>query len=129
MDIKIGDIVRIRGREQRVTRCGFGCATLSHSGTMPISHIERYRVIEKSIVLPQLDVGDFVYVRDITEDEKHNYCLNWGYGNDRYIEKIWPVTYVRDVGDVCGGGQIVTLCDGQDFHTYHLEKIDDYDIV
>ena len=33
MDIKIGDIIRIRGREQRVTRRSAKYVTLSHSGT------------------------------------------------------------------------------------------------
>lgn len=129
MNIKIGDIVRIRGREQRVTQRSAKYVTLSHSGTMPIEHFEQYGVIEKPVTLSKLNVGDFVYVRNIPEDERHHYCLNWGCGRDRYIEKIWTVTYVRDVGRICGGGQIVTLADGQDFHSYHLEKIEDFDIV
>lgn len=45
------------------------------------------------------------------------------------IDKIWPVTNVRDLSDIVGGGQIVTLGGSQGFHSYHLEKIDDFDIV
>ena len=129
MDIKIGDIIRIMGREQRVTQRSAKYVTLSHSGTMPIEHVEQYGVMVQPITLPQLDVGDFVYVHDITDDEKHHYCLNWGYEKDRYIENIWPVTYIRDTGYICGGGTIATLGDGQGFHSYHLEKVEDYDIV
>lgn len=78
MDIKVGDIMRIDGREQRVTQRSAKYVTVSHSGTMRIEHAEQYGVIEKSIAPSQLDVGDFVYVRDITEGEKHHYYLNWG---------------------------------------------------
>ena len=129
MDIKIGDIIRIRGREQRVTRRSAKYVTLSHSGTMPIGYVEQYGVMEKSIKLPQLNVGDFVYVHDISEDEKHHYCLNWGYEKDKYIENMWPVTYIRNTGYICGGGEIVTLGDGQGFHSYHLEKVEGFDII
>lgn len=56
-------------------------------------------------------------------------ALIGGYGKDRCVDKIYPVTYIRDVSYICGGGQIVTLGDDQGFHSYHLEKIDDFDIV
>lgn len=98
-------------------------------GDIPIGHVEQYGVMEKSISLSKLDVGDFVYVHDIPENEKNHYILEWWFAKDEYIDKIWPVTNVRDLSDVVGGGQIVTLADGQGFHSYHLEKIDDFDIV
>ena len=129
MDIKVGNIIRIRGCEQRVTRRSAKYITLSHSGTIPIGHVEQYGVMKKSISLSKLDVGDFVYVHDIPENEKNHYILEWWFAKDEYIDKIWPVTNVRDLSDIVGGGQIVTLADGQGFHSYHLEKIDEFDIV
>ena len=51
------------------------------------------------------------------------------FAKDEYIDKIWPVTNVRDLSDVVGGGQIVTLGGSQGFHSYHLEKVEDFDIV
>lgn len=51
------------------------------------------------------------------------------FAKDEYIDKIWPVTNVRDLSDVVGGGQIVTLDGSQGFHSYHLEKVEDFDIV
>lgn len=129
MDIKVGDIVRVYGRKERITRRSAKYVTLSHTGTMPIEYVEQCGVMVQPIVLPKLDVGDFVYVHNITENEKNHYYLEWWFAKDEYIDKIWPVTYVRDVSDIVGGGQIATLGDGQGFHTYHLEKIGEFDIV
>lgn len=129
MDIKVGDVVKVHGRKERITRRSVKYVTLSHTGTMPIDYIEQFCTMAQPIVLPKLNVGDLVYVHNITDDEKNNYYLEWWSEKDQYIDKIWPVTYIRDVSDIVGGGQIATLGDGQGFHTYHLEKIDDYDIV
>ena len=129
MDIKVGDVVRVHGRKGRITRRSVKYVTLSHTGAMPIDYIEQFCTMVKPIVLPKLDVGDLVYVHDITDDEKNHYYLEWWSEKDQYIDKIWPVTYVRDVSDIVGSGQIATLGDGQGFHSYHLEKIDDYDII
>ena len=126
MDIKVGDIVKIKGSEQRVTGRSVKYVTLAQSGTVLLEYVEQRGTVVKPITNQQLDVGDFVYVHDIPEDEKHHYCLDWGYGKDQYIEKIWSVTYVRDLSDIVGGGQIVTLADGQGYHSYLLEIIFDF---
>lgn len=129
MDIKVGDIVRVGGRKQRIIRRSVEYVTLSQSGTVPIAYVEQCGEMVQPIVSPKLEVGDLVYVHDITENEKNHYYLEWWSVKDLYVDKIWPVIYVRDVSNIVGGGQIVTLADGQSFHSYHLEKIDDYDIV
>ena len=129
MDIKVGDIVAIKGREQRVTRRSVKYVTLAQSGTVLLEYVEQRGTVVKPITNQQLDIGDFVYVHDISENEKNHYILEWWFAKDEYIDKIWPVTNVRDLSDIVGGGQIVTLGDGQGFHSYHLEKIDDFDIV
>lgn len=129
MDIKVGDIVAIKGREQRVTRRSVKYVTLAQSGTVLLEYVEQRGTVVKPITNQQLDIGDFVYVHDIPENEKNHYIFEWWFAKDEYIDKIWPVTNVRDLSDIVGGGQIVTLGDGQGFHSYHLEKIDDFDIV
>ena len=129
MDIKVGDIVRVGGRKQRITRRNVEYVTLSQSGTVPIAYVEQCGAMVQPIVSPKLEVGDLVYVHDITENEKNHYYLEWWSVKDLYVDKIWPVIYVRDVSNIVGGGQIVTLADGQSFHSYHLEKIDDFDMI
>lgn len=129
MDIKVGDIIAIKGREQRVTRRSVKYVTLSRSGTVLLEYVEQHGTIVKPVTPQRFNIGDLVYVHDITEGEKNNYIFEWWFVKDEYIDKIWPVTNVRDLSDIVGGGQIVTLGDGQGFHSYHLEKIDEFDII
>ena len=129
MDIKVGDIVNIMGCRQRVTKMGQRYISLSHSGGFSLEEIAY--LIDTStdiepVTLPRLDVGDLVFVNDITNDEKSRYGSIWGPEKDKYIGKIWPVTNIKNTEF---SGQIVTLADGQNFQIYHLEKIYDYDIV
>lgn len=129
MDIKVGDIIAIKGREQRVTRRSVKYVTLAQSGTVLLEYVEQRGTVVKPVTPQRFNIGDFVYVHDIPENEKNHYIFDWWFVKDEYIDKIWPVTNVRDLSDIVGGGQIVTLGDGQGFHSYHLEKIDDFDIV
>ena len=129
MDIKVGDIVNISGRKQRITHMSQHYLTLSYMGTLGLDAFEHYanspQCVIEPITLPQLNIGDLVFVRDITNDEKSRYCLTWWTRKNKYIGRIWPVTYIRHAEF---DGQIVTLGDGEEFHVYHLEKIKDYDM-
>ena len=40
MNIKVGDIIKVNGRKERITRRSVKYVTLSHTGTMPIDYIE-----------------------------------------------------------------------------------------
>lgn len=129
MNIKVGDIINIFGCEQRVTKMGHYYITLSRNGVFSLDEI-RYLINTstdiESVTLPQLDVGDLVFVDNITNDEKSRYGSGWYPEKDKYIGKIWPVTNIKNTEFF---GSLVTLGDGQDFQIYHLEKISDYDIV
>jgi len=129
MDIKVGDMVNILGHRQRVTKMGQRYVTLSRNGVFTIDEI-RFLInaptdIER-VLLPQLNIGDWVIVNDITHHEKSRYGLMWFPEKNGYIGKIWPVTHIKPSEF---SGQIVTLDDDQNFQIYHLEKINDYDIV
>lgn len=132
MDIKVGDIVTVWGQKQRVMQVHRRNITLSHTGMVNLDNFERYmnmfkdHIIIEHVTLPQLNIGDLVVIRPITMAEKSRYGLMWWPEMDEYIGRVWPVTHIRDTEF---DGQIVTLGDGQDFQIYHLEKINDYDIV
>ena len=79
MDIKVGDIVAIKGREQRVTRRSVKYVALAQSGTVLLEYVEQRGTVVKPITNQQLDIGDFVYVHDIPENEKNHYILEWCY--------------------------------------------------
>ena len=129
MDIKVGDIINIFGCRQRVTKLGQRYVTLSHSGGFSLEEIVYLINLPtdiESVTLPQLDVGDLVFVNDITNDEKIRYGSTWGPEKDKYIGKIWPVTNIKNTEF---SGALATLGNGQNFQIYHLEKINDFDIV
>ena len=129
MDIKVGDIINIFGCRQRVTKMGQRYVALSHSGGFSLEEIAYLINVPtdiESVTLPQLDVGDLVFVNDITNDEKIRYGSTWGPEKDKYIGKIWPVTNIKNTEF---SGTLVTLGNGQNFQIYHLEKINDFDIV
>ena len=132
MDIKVGDIVIVWGQKQRVMQINRYSITLSHTGMVNLNDFKRYvntfkdGISIEHVTLPQLRIGDLVVVDNITNAEKSRYSLMWWPKNDTYIGKVWTVTDIRDTEF---DGQIVTVGDGQYFHSYHLEKISDYDIV
>ena len=69
MDIKVGDIINIFGCRQRVTKLGQRYVALSHSGGFSLEEIVYLINLPtdiESVTLPQLDVGDLVFVNDIT---------------------------------------------------------------
>lgn len=132
MDIKVGDIVTVRGQKQRVMQLNRYCITLSSSGIFNLNDFKRYVNTFKNdiniehVTLPQLNIGDLVVVQPITMAEKSRYGLMWWPEMDEYIGRVWPVTHIRDTEF---DGPIATLGDSQDFQIYHLEKVEDYDII
>lgn len=72
MDIKVGDIVTIRGKAQRVTSIGRYGIVLSSFGLFSRDRFENYMNMFKGVIdiehitLPQLNVGDWVVVRAIS---------------------------------------------------------------
>lgn len=56
MDIKVGDIVAIKGREQRVTRRSVKYVTLAQSGTVLLEYVEQRGTVVKPITNQQLDI-------------------------------------------------------------------------
>ena len=132
MDIKVGDIVTIRGQKQRVMQLNRYCITLSHTGMFNLCDFERYMsvfkddIIVEHVTLPQLNIGDLVVVKPITIAEQNRCGLMWWPEKDAYIDKVWPMTRIINTKS---DGQIATLGDGQAFQIYHLEKVKDYDMI
>lgn len=132
IDIKVGDIVTIRGQKQRVMQLSQHCINLSCTGIFNLDDFKRYMKVFKDdinvehVTLPQLNIGDLVVVKPIPIYEQNRSGLMWWSEKNAYIDKVWPVTYIRDTAV---DGQIATLGDGQAFQIYHLEKVKDYDMI
>ena len=78
-----------------------------------------------SIKIPTLKVGDTVIINDVPAYEKTALNGVWVGCMDSRIGKIFKVDEFINHDEY---GPLVSL-DDLWFHTYHLEKIDDYDIV
>ena len=71
MHVKVGDIIRYKGIEQRLMMCGTHIFRLSHNGKIGGSY-HNLELVE-SVTLPNLEVGDWVIVNDIPIEEKKLY--------------------------------------------------------
>lgn len=122
MDIKVGDIVRYKGRNVRVLRVG-SSILLSYFGPVRDS-LDNLELIE-SYDSPKFEVGDSVTILDIPNSERMHYGPGWQSEMTQMIGSTQIVTGVRDDAYLY---QRIKLGNWW-FQTYHLEKINDYDII
>ena len=127
MDIKVGDIVEYQGRQYRVLKCLQRSKKKLHLfGDFSSALVYESDVkLVNSIKIPTLKVGDTVIINDVPAYEKTALNGVWVGCMDSRIGKIFKVDEFINHDEY---GPLVSL-DDLWFHTYHLEKINDYDIV
>ena len=123
MELKVGDIVRYRGKKVRVLQCDSIEIKLSEFGCCK-KNDQEIELVE-SVKLHQFRDGDFAIVNDIPKSEQNSYGTIWMSEMDRYINQIVQVHNPRKSQHL---GDLVNI-NGWAFHTYHLEPVCDYDIV
>ena len=101
MTIKVGDIVRYKGTEQRVMMCGVHGFLLSHNRSVdePLDNLD----LIESVTLPWYDGCESIVTSD-----------------DRY--------QIRAIYDTVDYGKVIRL-DQHMFLPYHLTPIINYDII
>ena len=122
MTVKVGDIVRYEDHNVRVLRIG-SSISLSYFGPVRDS-LDSLELIE-SYDSPKFEVGDNVIILDIPNKERMHYGPGWRSEMTRMIGSTQTITEVRDDTHL---GRRVKLGSWW-FQTYHLEKINDFDIV
>ena len=127
MDIKVGDIVEYCGKQYRVLNYSKGFKVKLHlfSDFGSTWAYESDVNLVESVDVPTLKVGDTVIIHDIPSYEKTASNGVW-VGRMRY--RIGKTFKVEKYMNHCDHGPLVLL-DDLWFRTYHLEKIDDYDII
>ena len=125
MTIKVGDIVRYGGLEQRLMMCSAGMFRLSHDGHMGFSPY-RLRLVE-STTLPELEVGGFVCVNNIPIEEKNQYVATWDMRSEETVNSGQTYT-IDEVHNTECYGQVFEI-NGRCFLPYHLTKTDSYDMI
>lgn len=125
MTIKVGDIVRYKGTEQRVMMCGVHGFLLSHDRYIdePLDNLD----LVDSVTLPNLEVGDWVIVNDIPIEEKKLYLTPW-YGECEKIVTSGETHQIKEICDTVLYGKVVKI-DSCWFLPYHIAPTDGYDII
>ena len=121
MTFKVGDIVEYKGEIVRLMSVYSRSLVLSRIGRV-FDDVSQLKLIE-SVKLPDIAIGDFVFVCDIPSEEKEVYPLYWGINRESYATSGQPYKVLNIVVDENYGAcmNINGL--------YHLEKVKDYDII
>lgn len=121
MEIKPYDIVEFEGERERVMRL--------HSYKNE-ARITSYGWVNKSSLTllepfdnPIFNLGDKVLIKPIGYGDRDEYSAGWKWEMDAFINTQSTVVEVDNVQRVC------KLANGYWFANYHLENINNYDIV
>ena len=125
MDIKVGDIVLYKGLAVRLMAKYTLRMKLSHFGL--VNGTVNDLTLIKSVVLPELKVGDYVIVNNISQDDKDAYITGWRPEQENMIQSKMPYQ-IDDVQDINYFGLVVRIDDVW-FFPYHLEPVVDYDMI
>lgn len=125
MHVKTGDIVRYRGKTQRLMMCGTHIFRLSHDGN--IGYLYHNLELVKSVQLPSLEVGDWVVVDDIPMYEKNTYVTSWYSGCEEIVTSE-KAHQIKEIRDTVVYGQVVKI-DNYWFLPYHLTLTNGYDMI
>lgn len=127
MDIKVGDIVEYDGRQYRVLKCLQRSKKKLHLfGDFSSALVYESDVkLVNSIKIPTLKVGDTVIINDVPACEKTASNGVWVSRMRYRMGKTFTVDKFINHDEY---GPLVKL-DDLWFRTYHLEKINDFDII
>lgn len=120
MDIKQYDIVEFRGNPCRVMDIDNDDDILvSPYGWVPLLDVK----LLESVHIPTLNVGDEVFIHNIDPGDRIAYSADWVYGMDSLVNTRSTIVDIDIDEGICRLGNSYW------FAPYHLEKIDDYDII
>lgn len=121
MEIKPYDIVEFNGERERVMRL--------HPYENEV-HITSYGWVDKSAVtllksidVPTFEIGDEVFIKPIESGDCEEYSAGWKWEMDKFVNTQSTVIAVDDIARVC------KLANGYWFANYHLENINNYDMI
>ena len=125
MHIKVGDIVRYGGVNQRIMMRGQYISRLSTYGVIDNSlcHLD----LVESMTLPHLEVGDWVLVNNIPIQEKNAYPTPWYGGCEEIITSGHP-HQIEAIYNTIDYGRVIKI-DEHMFLPYHLTPTNSYDMI
>lgn len=132
LEIKIGDIVDYEGMKCRVMSIDENNETTILSKLFYWEHIPiTYLKLIESISLPELEPGDMVRIKPITDDEITTYKFPWSNTMRKIVKEGKLVEVLRAEDDFYGQPIVIINWEGKHipFMSYHVEKVNDYDII
>lgn len=130
IQIKTGDRVKFRGKIVRVLKCGMSMSNpsfkLSHFGWVDGNSVNNIKLVE-SIPDITLKNGDEVIIHDIPDEEKDAYGVLWL----EEMEEMMRSGKVRTIKNIKYSDDYgwIGRSDGYVFHLYHIESVDNFDII
>lgn len=130
MQIKTGDRVKFCDKIVRVLKCGNGVSypafRLSHFGWINSDSARNLELVE-SIPDTILNDGDKVIIHNIPDEEKDAYGVLWmdDMENMMTSDKALTISNIRYSDDYGWLGNIR----GWTFHLYHIEAVNNFDII
>lgn len=127
MNIKVGDIVLYKELTTpvRIMALYSSRMKLSHFGLVN-GTIDDITLVE-SVVLPDLKVGYYVIVNDISQNDKDGYVTGWRSEHENMVQSNMQYQ-IEAVQNTDYFGLIVKIND-EWFFPYHLERVTDYDMI
>lgn len=125
MAVKIGDIVSYEGNDYRVMKRFSQTVCISGKNGNHCAPVSDVTII-KSTILPNIKLGDDVIIHDIPQHERNEEMDGvWVCEMDEFIGGVYTVqkTWYHDEY-----GPLVKL-NGYWFQTYHLELVNNYDMI
>ncbi len=121
--MEFGEIIEYQNMEQRIMgsiiKSDGLWVRLSISGLVPAETIKRLQPAPKN----DIAVGDMVFIYDIPRAEKVQYLSGWSDKKQSHLAPRGPF-YVD-----CVDGQCVRIEGGYWFLSYHLTKVNQYDMI
>ncbi len=130
--IRVGDTVDFGGIKCRVMAIDKNNMTTVLSKLLYWEKVPtRYLKLIKSVQLPNLEPGDMVLIKPITDGEIGTYALPWSNPMHEIVKEGKPVEVLRIENNFCNHPMVVVDWKGGYvcFMTYHVEKVDDYDLI
>lgn len=128
MEIKIFDIVDWNGFRGRVMDEAkhINCISTSSCGVVKLYHTK----LVESVTIPTFAICDVVKVSPIPDEEKTSYPLGWMVGMTKFVNQRDVVHTVTGITEKTVYGKPSYQLDNKFwFCPYHLEKINQYDLV
>ena len=121
MDIRPYDIVEFNGEQYRVmsVRAYINEVRIASYGWVDMSGV----TLLESIDVPTFNIGDEVFIKPIDNKDRDEYSAGWGGGMDELVNTQSTVVEVDETTQVC------KLTNGYWFANYHLENINNYDMI